>query len=70
MIKERVVERIVYVDRSRGSKRRNGNAERNDFLQNTSAARNKYFAATSLRGFQPLPEIKTEIIKEEETNEK
>ncbi len=69
-IKERVVERIVYVDRPRDSNKRNENAEQNGFTQNTSAAKSRYFVATSLKGFQPLPEIKTEIIKEENTNEK
>lgn len=66
VIENKVIERIVYIkNQPKRKQTERNNLEKKSNFENASIAENKNFTQTSLKGFQPLSEIKTKIIKEE-----
>lgn len=66
VVKNNVVERIIYVNKEVKRKpNQQINSKSIKEIPNKSLLKNNDFIQTSLKGFQPLSEIKTKIIKEE-----
>ena len=66
IVKNNVVERVIYVNKPltrKSNRQRNSVSTKN--ISNNSLTQSNNFTQTSLKGFQPLSEIKTKIIKEE-----
>jgi hypothetical protein len=74
-VKERIVNRIVYINgQARNSAARdktlqNGSKQSGE-IRNNSIADNKFLTRTSLKGFRPLPVFKARVLDEENPNEK
>lgn len=75
VVREKIVTRFVYLNKRRGERSevktaRSNPPPPNESLMNDSIAENGYLTQTNLKGFQPVSNIKTSIIKGGTTNEK
>lgn len=74
VIKERIVNRVIYVNSQRNAVSQNKICEnssgQSDSSLNNFVAKNKQFTQTSLKGFQPFSEFTMKILSEEKPNEK
>lgn len=64
VVKEKIVTRVVCADRRKSFERKPDVFEESDAAPNNRIVKTGNFSRASLKGFQPLPEIKTRIIKE------
>jgi len=73
VIKEKIVTRVVYVNKSlkeTDSKVRSAKSKPGSFALNSSVNENRFSTQVNLKEFQPVAEIKTQIIKKDENYEK
>jgi hypothetical protein len=73
IIKERIVNRIVYVDKSQKKERENKTpsvmSERNNLALKSSVRKNDFLTEANLKGLQIISDSKTRIIKRGESDE-
>lgn len=70
VIKRIIVNRVIFIKNSSNAARSTTARLPGNYDTNSPIAENKYFTKIGLKGFQPLPAIKTEIIRETDKNEK
>ncbi|HEX8247058.1 MAG TPA: zf-HC2 domain-containing protein, partial [Pyrinomonadaceae bacterium] len=73
VIREKIVNRIVYVDKSQKKERENGIpsvvSERNNLALKSSTRKNEFLTKVNLKGLQVVSDSKTRIIKKGESYE-
>jgi len=73
VIKEKIVTRVVYVNKplkETDSKVRSAKSKPGSFALNSSVNENRFSTQVNLKEFQPVAEMKTQIIKKDENYEK
>ena len=74
VFKEKIVTRVVYVNKLPGKensiKAGSAKSKPDDFALNSSVNENRYSTQVNLKDFKPVAEMKTQIIKKDENYEK
>jgi len=72
VVKEKIITRVVYVNKQpdKENKARSAKSKPDNFALNSSINENRYLTQVDLNKFQPVAELKTKIIKKDKNHEK